>query len=277
MSEGLGALRPARRSTRVVIADDEPLARQRTRSFLDNRGDVAIVGEAGDGAEAVDMILRERPDIVFLDVKMPELDGFEVVAALEAMGESDASAGPAPAIIFVTAFGEFAVKAFEVRALDYLLKPFDRARLDRALESASLRRAAWTDKGPPGAVDPGVCELLTLLRSRERRDERFLIRSGHRMYFLPANDIEWADAAGNYVRLHASGRTHLYRETMKAFELRLDARRFVRIHRSAIVNIDRVAQIEPYVHGEYVVTMRDGTRLTSSRAHSAGLRGLLER
>jgi two-component system LytT family response regulator len=126
-------------------------------------------------------------------------------------------------------------------------------------------------------VDPGVCELLTLLRSRERRDERFLIRSGHRMYFLPANDIEWADAAGNYVRLHASGRTHLYRETMKAFELRLDARRFVRIHRSAIVNIDRVAQIEPYVHGEYVVTMRDGTRLTSSRAHSAGLRGLLER
>jgi two-component system LytT family response regulator len=268
-------------ATRIVIADDEPLARRRIRSLLDDRTDVEIVGEARDGAEAVDVILREQPDVVFLDVKMPELDGFEVIAALEAMHEAEdgsRSAVAAPAVIFVTAFGEFAVKAFEVRALDYLLKPFDRARLDRALENASARRAtrlpgvaaAWS-------VDPELRELLAMLRSEERRDERFLIRSGHRMYFVLASDIEWADAAGNYVRLHANGRAHLYRDTMKALELRLDARRFVRIHRSAIVNIDRVAQIEPYVHGEYVVTMRDGTRLTSSRAHSAGLRALLER
>ena len=145
---------------------------------------------------------------------------------------------------------------------------FDRARLDRALESAAVRRTS-----PAG---PQLRELLMMLRE-ERRDERFLIRAGHRMYFVSAGDVEWADAAGNYVRLHANGRAHLYRDTMKAFEQRLDPRRFVRIHRSAIVNIDRISQIEPYVHGEYVVTMRDGTRLTSSRAHSAGLRALLER
>ena len=248
---------------RLVIADDEPLARQRIRTLLEDRRDVAVVGEARDGAEAVDMILRERPDVVFLDVKMPELDGFEVIAALEEMSSS-------PAIVFVTAFGEFAVKAFEVRALDYLLKPFDRARLDRALESAAARRAS-------GGGTPALRELLGMLRSEERREQRFLIRSGHRMYFVLASDIDWADAAGNYVRLHAQGRAHLHRDTMKALETRLDPRRFVRIHRSAIVNIDRIAQIEPYVHGEYVVTMRDGTRLTSSRAHSAGLRALLER
>jgi len=278
MTDQARATLHASRPARIIIADDEPLARQRIRTLLEDRHDVAIVGEARDGAEAVDMILGERPDVVFLDVKMPELDGFEVVAALEAMNEGGTGdAGPLPAIVFVTAFGEFAVKAFEVRALDYLLKPFDRARLDRALESASVRRAARSTGGKSLSLDPELRDLLSMLRSEVRRDERFLIRSGHRMYFVAANDVEWADAAGNYVRLHANGRAHLYRDTMKALELRLDSRRFVRIHRSAIVNIDRVAQIEPYVHGEYVVTMRDGTRLTSSRAHSAGLRALLER
>jgi len=270
---------PRSTRTRIVIADDEPLARQRIRALLDDRDDLTIVGEARDGAEAVDMIMREQPDIVLLDVKMPELDGFEVIAALEAMRESGSATGdvaPSPAVIFVTAFGEFAVKAFEVRALDYLLKPFDRARLERALESASARRARVGEHQSP-SLDPALRELLAMLRSEHAHDERFLIRSGHRMYFVAAGDIEWADAAGNYVRLHAGGRAHLYRDTMKAIEARLDPRRFVRIHRSAIVNIDRVAQIEPYVHGEYVVTMRDGTRLTSSRAHSAGLRALLER
>jgi len=263
--------------TRIVIADDEPLARQRIRSMLADRGDVEIVGEAGDGAEAVDLILRDRPDVVFLDVKMPELAVFEAIAPLDALVEAEGERRALPAIIFVTAFGEFAVKAFEVRALDYLLKPFDRARLDRALENASARRAARAGDAGASLLAPELRDLLAMLRSEGRRDERFLIRSGHRMYFVQANDVEWADAAGNYVRLHANGRAHLYRDTMKALELRLDARRFVRIHRSAIVNIDRVTQIEPYVHGEYVVTMRDGTRLTSSRAHSAGLRALLER
>src|SRR5689334_20353278 len=155
-----------RNAHRILIADDEPLARQRIRSMLDDRVDVVVVGEARDGAEAVDMILRETPDIVFLDVKMPELDGFEVIAALEGMQESHDADEPLPAIIFVTAFGEFAVKAFEVRALDYLLKPFDRARLDRALENAAARRGALPPAGAgDGRLDPQLRELLAMLRA----------------------------------------------------------------------------------------------------------------
>ena len=257
---------------RVAIADDEPLARQRIRSMLVDRQDCVVVGEARDGREAVELMLAERPDLLFLDIKMPELDGFEVIEALESLDDGS-GASALPAIVFVTAFDQFAVKAFEVRAVDYLLKPFDRERLDRALEGVAVRRAHGDT---PAAVAPEVRELLETLRQR-RYPDRFLIRGGQRMYFVPAGEIEWADAAGNYVRLHAAGRPHLYRDTMKAFEEKLDPRRFVRIHRSAIVNIDRIAQIEPYVHGEYVVTLRDGTRLTSSRAHSAGLRELLER
>ena len=255
---------------RVVIADDEPLARERVRSMLVGRPNYVVVGEAGDGTEAVDVILREHPDVVFLDVKMPELDGFEVVEAIDGTQEH----GP-PAIVFVTAFGEYAVKAFEVRALDYLLKPFDRMRFDRALESAASRR---THARATGAVqlDPGVRGILEQLRAGRRYPPRFVVRDAHRVYFVRVEDVDWMDAAGNYVRLHAAGRAHLVRGTMKALAAKLDPERFVRIHRSAIVNIERVAQVEPYLHGEYVVTLRDGTKLTSSRAHSAQLRALLE-
>jgi two-component system LytT family response regulator len=254
---------------RVVIADDEPLARQRVRSMLVGRPEYVIVGEAANGAEAVELILHEQPDVVFLDIKMPELDGFEVVEALEAVPELASLA-----IVFVTAFGEYAVKAFEVRALDYLLKPFDRARFDRALESAAARRRRQEPEGNAG-IDPGLREMLEQLRPARRYAARFLVRSTNHMYFVRVDDVDWMDAAGNYVRLHSAGRAHLVRDTMKALEGRLDPERFVRIHRSAIVNIERVAQIEPYLHGEYVVTLRDGTKLTSSRAHSANLRALL--
>jgi two-component system LytT family response regulator len=257
-----------KRPVRVVIADDEPLARERVRSMLAGRPEYAIVGEAADGAEAVELIVREHPDVVFLDIKMPELDGFEVVEALEADPDH-----ASPAIVFVTAFGEYAVKAFEVRALDYLLKPFDRARFDRALETAASRRRPGSDV--TGHVDPALREMLEQLRPERRYPARFLVRNANRMYFVRVDDVDWMDAAGNYVRLHSGGRAHLVRDTMKAIEARLDPERFVRIHRSAIVNIERVAQIEPYLHGEYVVILRDGTKLTSSRAHSAALRALL--
>jgi two-component system LytT family response regulator len=255
---------------RIVVADDEPLARERVRAMLDGRPGYTIVGEAGDGAEAVDLILREHPDLVFLDVRMPELDGFEVLAALDAEPET-----PVPAIVFVTAFSDFAVKAFEVRALDYLLKPFDRERFDRALENASARRNT-TPVGEEPAIGAELRAFLETLREQHRRPRRFLVRSGSRMHFVRADEIDWADAAGNYVRVHAGGRTHFVRDTMKAFEAKLDPARFVRVHRSALVNIDRVAQIEPYAHGEYVLTLRDGTKLTSSRAHGGRLRALLE-
>jgi two-component system LytT family response regulator len=255
---------------RVVVADDDPLARERIRAMLVGHPDYHIVGEAEDGAQAVEVILAERPDLVFLDVRMPELDGFEVLEALAAEPEA-----AVPSIIFVTAFSDFAVKAFEVRALDYVLKPFDRERFDRALASAAVRRNSARVGGGAG-IDPELRGFLETLRQQHQRPRRFLVRSGSRMHFVRADEIDWADAAGNYVCLHAAGRSHFVRDTMRAFEAKLDPARFVRIHRSALVNIDRVAQIEPYTHGEYVLTLRDGTKLTSSRAHSARLRALLE-
>jgi two-component system LytT family response regulator len=263
---------------RVVVADDEPLARQRLRSMLAARPELEIVGEAADGAAAVELIVREWPDLVFLDVKMPELDGFEVIAALEdAAADVPDDAGrptlsrPMPAIVFVTAFSEYAVKAFEVRALDYLLKPFDRARFDRVLENVRARSREH------GGIPPELREMLGALGGRRQYPARFLVRSGSRMYFVRSEDVERADAAGNYVRLQAGGRAHLIRRTMATLERELDPDRFVRVHRSTIVNVDRIAQIEPYAHGEYVITMRDGTRVTSSRAHGGRLRTLVER
>ena len=250
-------------TSRVLVADDEPLARERIRGMLARLPAYEIVAECGDGASTVEAILRERPDIVLLDIRMPELDGFEVLAALEGIEA-------APAVVFTTAHSEYAVRAFEVRAADYLLKPFDRARFERALVSAAERRAR-----APAQVDEELRAILGSLRARERYPPRFLVRSSGEMYFVRAADIDWVDAQGNYVRLHIAGRTHLVRDTMKEFAAKLDPALFVRIHRSAIVNIDRVARLEPYMHGEYVVTLRDGTRLTSSRAHSEALHALL--
>jgi two-component system, LytTR family, response regulator len=256
-------------SCRVVIADDEPLARERLRTMLASHDGYNLVGEAGDGAAAVDLILRLRPNLVFLDIRMPEFDGFEVIEAVEAN-----ASGFAPEIVFVTAHAEYAVKAFEVRALDYLLKPFDRRRFDRALASAATRRARRSETGNAG-LDSGLRDLLATVRSAGSYPPRFLIKGPRRIYFVRASDIDWVDAAGNYVRLHAGGKIHMIRQPLGEFQEKVNPAMFVRIHRSAIVNIDRVEQFERHLHGEYVVTMRDGARLVSSRAHGARLRALL--
>jgi two-component system, LytTR family, response regulator len=252
---------------RVVIADDEPLARERLRMLLARRPEYRVVAECENGVQAVEAIAAERPDIVFLDIKMPALDGLEVVQALS---EQDPGGAEGPAVVFVTAFDEFAVRAFEVNALDYLLKPVDRPRLDRALERAEHR---LTRAG--GGLDPAMLAFLETLRAERGLPSRFLVRGKGELYFVRADSIDWADAQGNYVRLHAEGRAHLVRDTLKAFEAKLDPAKFVRIHRSAIVNIERVVRIEPYVNGEYVVTLRDGARLTTSRTHGARLHELL--
>ncbi|MEP6493487.1 MAG: LytTR family DNA-binding domain-containing protein [bacterium] len=258
---------------RVLIADDEPPARARVRAMLSAHEHCEVSGEAADGAEAADMILRDCPDLVFLDIKMPELDGFEVLDALR-IGE-----GPTPAIVFVTAFDQFALKAFEVGALDYLLKPFDQSRFDRAFRAASDKIAVRRLRMTEGAAAEGVdAELETFLQSTGPRREfpsRFLVRRGRQMQFIRAETIDWLDAQANYVQLHIGGRTHLLRDTMTAMETKLDPSVFVRVHRSVIVNIDRVATIEPHVHGEFEITMRDGSRMTTSAAHSAKLRGML--
>ncbi|MEP7326164.1 MAG: LytTR family DNA-binding domain-containing protein [Gemmatimonadota bacterium] len=248
---------------RAVIVDDEPLARERIRTLLGGYPEWAVAAECGDGLGAVAAIDREQPDLVFLDIQMPELDGFEV---LEALGVETA-----PAIIFVTAFDEFALRAFEVSAVDYLLKPIDSARFELAL-SRARERLARQSRVP----DLQLEQLMEFWQARQGLATRFVVREGGKISFVRVQDVDWIDAAGNYVRLHAAGRQHLVRDTMKAVEARLDPAIFVRVHRSAIVNIDRVTALEPYFHGEYVVIMRDGSRLTSSRSHSERLRALLK-
>jgi two-component system LytT family response regulator len=251
---------------RVVLADDEPLVRERLRALLAPHPEFALAAECGDGAAAVEAITALRPDLVFLDVQMPELDGFEVVEALPE--------ARLPAIVFVTAFDEYAVRAFEVNAVDYLLKPLREERFETALVRVATRLARPADAA--GATADGELRaLIADLRARQGFAERFVVRQGPRLTFVRPEAIDWIDAAGNYVRLHAGGQTHLLRLTLKAVEARLDPDRFVRVHRSAIVNLERIAAVEPWFHGEYVLTLADGAKLTASRSHSARLRALL--
>ncbi len=274
------APRPA---VRAIIADDEPLARERLRVLLAERGGVELVAECATGEEAVTAVQRELPDLLFLDVQMPELDGF---GALEILGET-LDARQMPRVVFVTAFDDYALRAFEVNAVDYLLKPFDRGRFEkavsRALDGLNVGRTA-DDTNPHGELTALLAQLRAERDSMREtgRDAsrpglaRFVVRTGGKLHFVRADDVDWIDADGNYVRLHVAGKSHLVRDKMKAIEERLDPARFIRVHRSAILNVDRIATLEPYFHGEYVVTMRDGARVTSSRTHSARLRKLLE-
>ncbi|HEU0301528.1 MAG TPA: LytTR family DNA-binding domain-containing protein [Longimicrobium sp.] len=248
-------------SVRALIADDEPLARERVRTFLAAFPEIEVVRECGDGVEASAAIRELRPELVFLDVQMPGLDGFAVLEAVEA----DA----APAVIFVTAHEAYAVRAFDVHAADYLLKPFTRTRFVRAVERVLARGA-----DARAAAARQVAELLAHLRAPVP-DERIAVRTGEAVEFLRAAEIDWVEAEGNYVRLHASGASHLLREPLHRLEARLDPRRFVRVHRSAIVNLDRVRRLEPWFHGEFEVVLEDGTRLRSSRTYSGRLRELI--
>jgi two-component system, LytTR family, response regulator len=248
---------------RTLIVDDEPLARERVRLLLERESDIEVIGECGDGAEALEVIPSSRPDLVFLDVQMPELDGFGMLARLEM--------DRLPAIIFVTAFDQFAVKAFEVHALDYLLKPFDADRLHTALQRArqSIQRQQAGEK------DPRLGELLTDLRTAPRPADRIAVKSGGRMILFKTGDIDWVESADNYVNLHVGKESHLLRETMNALEARLAADRFLRISRSTIVNLDRIRELQPMFHGEYAVILHDGTRLTLSRGYREKLNQLL--
>jgi two-component system LytT family response regulator len=245
----------------AIIVDDEPLARERVRTLLERHDRWNVLAECGDGEEAVRTIESQGPDLVFLDIQMPQLDGFGVLEAL----------GPArmPAVIFVTAFDEFALKAFDVSAVDYLLKPIEPERFDVALQRA-------IDRIEGRGTRADMSQLLAYWRRQQPANQRFVVRTGGRITLVKASEIDWIDAAGNYVRLHTAGGSHLVRDTMNAVEQRLDPAVFLRVHRSAIVNIDRVSSLEPYFHGEYVVIMRDGTRLTTSRSHSRQLRALLK-
>ena len=261
---------------RVVIADDEAVARSRLRRLLAVHDDVSIAAEAADGRSAVDAIVRHQPDVVFLDIRMPELDGFQVLAEL--------AAAELPAVVFVTAFSDHAAKAFDVSARDYLLKPYDPERLAETLarararqrtgeasgrrllaaveglarEQRALRQAMASSDGSPSAMSaPGG--------QGRRAPERILVsRRGHGV-FVVLDDVDYIESAGNYVRLHIGGEDHRVRARLTDMEERLDPGRFVRIHRTIVVNVARVAEIQPWFSGDAVVILRDGTKLRMSR------------
>ena len=268
-------LTPATASSRIrtIIVDDEPTARRGIRLLLERDGGVEIVGEASGGAEAVELILREKPELAFLDVQMPGCDGFEALAKLDAAAT--------PAVIFVTAYDEHALRAFEVNAVDYLLKPYDDARFAAAL----LRGKDEVRRRQADNVNSRLTQLLDYLQqSGERaappRDEpagdRILLKSSGEIFFLKADEIDWIEAEGDYMKFHVAGRAHLMRETMARLEARLDPKRFIRIHRSTIVNIDRLRKLSPSFAGEYAVILHDGTKLKLSRGYHERIASLLK-
>jgi two-component system LytT family response regulator len=255
----------------VLIADDEAVARARLRRLFAQSPDVAVVAECADGREAVAAVERLRPDVVFLDIRMPELDGFGVVDALA--GEGAGGGHQAPHVVFVTAYDAHAVRAFEVNAVDYLLKPVDAERL-----RATLDRVRRRDAAGGRAPAPDQRRLLALLEelvaarpASARLGERLLVRGEGRMYFVRLSDVDYLESAGNYVTLHAGEARHQVRERIGELARRLDPRRFVRIHRTAIVNVDRVREIQPWFSGDAVVILHSGRKLRLSRMYRAAL------
>ena len=228
--------------TRALIVDDEALARVRVRTLRAAERDVTSLGECAGGREAAAAIVRERPDLVFLDIQMPDLDGFQVLEAV--------AMDWLPAVVFVTAYDEYAIQAFDVNAMDYILKPIEPARFKKALARALKR----------GPLD------------------RLVVRSGGKVTFVKPSEIDWIEADGKHAVLHTGGgrEMHVVRHTITRLEQRLAPHGFVRVHRSAIVNVDRIKELEPWFHGEYVVILKDGTKLTSSAAHSQALHRIID-
>jgi two-component system, LytTR family, response regulator len=250
---------------RVVIADDQPMARERLVALLAEQRDVNIVATCASGAEAVTAIEAYRPELVFLDMQMPELDGFGVISAV----------GPErmPPVVFVTAYDQFALRAFEVHALDYLLKPFGRQRFEQALERARQHLA----REHAGELATRLMALVQDAQIRRPAAERLVVRSGARVVFVDVANIDWVEAEGNYVRLHVGNDSHLMRETMLAMEQRLGATQFIRIHRSRIVNADRVKELRLTPNGDYEAVLRSGTTLGVSRLYRDALQERLKR
>ncbi len=246
----------------VMIADDEAPARRKLARFLAAHDDISLVAEAANGIDAIDLIAMTKPELLFLDIHMPDLDGIGVAEAL-------AGTERPPAIVFVTAYDDYAVKAFELSAIDYLLKPYDRERFDLA-----LARARSTTLAVPSGEQ--LVKMLAGLRHEERYVRRILIPNDGRSFFVSIEEIVRLESDGNNVLVHTTRGTHPLRSTLASIESRLDPARFARVHRSHVVNIDAIAEIRPWFHGDAVIVMRDGAEVSWSRRYAAQRRDLLE-
>lgn len=243
----------------MLVVDDEPLGREMLTEMLHDDPQVTIVGEYCNGREAAEAIKSLSPDLVFLDVQMPEVGGFDVLDLL--------APEQLPHVIFVTAYDQYAVRAFEVHALDYLLKPFDRERFHACWSraKAQILRERTT------AHQRRILDLLEELKAGKQYLERLVIKAGGRIYFLRTDEIDWIEAQGNYVSVHSGKKSHLIRETISSLDAQLDPKEFVRIHRSSIVRIDRIQELQPWFHGEYRVILNTGTQLALSRNYRDNL------
>lgn len=250
---------------RVLIADDELLARKFIRRMLKQDSDVEIVAECSNGAEAVAMIRKEKPDLVFLDVQMPELNGFAVLDAVKL--------DHLPEIIFTTAYEAYAIRAFELHALDYLLKPFDQVRFKAALRYAKERFHSQQDE----AKRLQIGTLLESIRTQQQYLDRVIIRADGRITFLNTREIDWLEADDKYVHLHTGKGKRMVRQTLSSMESQLDPKKFLRVHRSTMVNVDRIKELQPLFNGEHSLILEDGTRLTLSRKYKDKLFKLLGR
>jgi two-component system LytT family response regulator len=260
---------------RTLIVDDEVLARRRIRNLLRGRVEFAVIGECANGHEALNAIRRHAPDLVFLDVQMPEVDGFGVLEEL--------AADQLPVIIFVTAYDQYAVRAFEFHALDYLLKPFDDERFEKTLEWAK----AHLEQQQFRLLSERMFALLEDRQGRPKSEKRsaapaeprplsrLIVKSAGRVFFIRPEEIDWIEAEGYYARLHVGGKSHLLRETLTNLESQLDQNRFLRIHRSTIVNLERIRELQTQSHGEFTVVLNDGTQLKLSRGYRDRLTTLL--
>lgn len=247
---------------RVLVVDDEPLARAHLRTLLEARGDVAVIGECGDGNTAIATIRSASPDLVLLDVQMPECDGLEVVRQV--------GAERMPPVIFITAFDEHAVAAFELHAIDYVLKPVNRQRFASAIDHAVRLRSTQSAQGA------ALGEVVEALQEPRPGADRLAVRIGERVLYLRMADFDWIEAAGDTVRIHIGRKVFEHRATLTQLEQRLPRDRFLRIHRSTIVNTERIAEFQPWFQGDWIIVLADGTRLQSGKSYRARVRALMD-
>lgn len=256
---------------RTAIIDDEPLAREKIRTFLKSENDIEVIGECKDSLEAIELIKKSKPDLIFLDIKMPGMNAFEMLENISK------DVKEIPIIIFTTAFDKYALKAFEVHALDYLLKPFDRERFQLTLNRV---RERLKNKN----AEQNSSKILEALNQFKEKDEsatgkyleKIVIKSSDKIYFVQTSEIEWLEASGNYIKIFANDASHITRDTMNSMESKLNPKKFLRIHRSVIVNVNYIKEFKPWFNGEYEVYMKNKTKFTSGRTYKKNIDSLIK-